>query len=234
MQETKAKSDTVRLRVWGRNACFTRPEMKVERVSYDVMTPSAARGVLEAIHWKPAIRWRVEQIDILKPILWESVRRNEVGNTMSSRTSGFFIEDVRQQRAGLFLRDVEYVIHAHFEMTDRVGPDDTVKKHREMFLRRAEKGQCFHRPYLGCREFAAHFALLATGEQSESKDKTSELGYEKPRDLGYMLLDVQHDNSKDEGNVHVCDDKCHSLFFKAVLENGHLKVPALVGEEVCS
>ncbi len=122
MQETLLRSGTVRLRVWGDNACFTRPEMKVERVSYDVMTPSAARGILEAIHWKPAIRWRVEQIDVLKPIQWESVRRNEVGGVMSPRTSGLFIEDERQQRAGLFLRDVEYVIHAHFEMTDRAGP----------------------------------------------------------------------------------------------------------------
>lgn len=234
MQETKAKSDTVRLRVWGRNACFTRPEMKVERVSYDVMTPSAARGVLEAIHWKPAIRWRVEQIDVLKPILWESVRRNEVGNVMSPAADGLFIEDERQQRAGLFLRDVDYVIHAYFEMTERAGPEDKVIKHREMFLRRAEKGQCFHRPYLGCREFAAHFALLGTGEQPESKEKTSELGFDQPRDLGYMLLDVLHDNSHDQGNVHFCGDKCHPSFFKATLENGQLKVPPLGSEEVRS
>lgn len=234
MQGTKSKSETVRLRVCGRNACFTRPEMKVERVSYDVMTPSAARGVLEAIHWKPAIRWRVAQIDVLKPILWESVRRNEVGSVMSRRTSGLFIEDERQQRAGLFLRDVEYIIHAYFEMTNRAGAEDNVAKHQEMFLRRAEKGQCFHRPFLGCREFAAHFTLLATGEQPESTEKTPELGFEKPRDLGYMLLDMEHDSSTDDGNVHFCSDKCRPQFFKAVLENGHLKVPAPDSEEVRS
>ncbi len=227
MQETLLRSGTVRLRVWGDNACFTRPEMKVERVSYDVMTPSAARGILEAIHWKPAIRWRVEQIDVLKPIQWESVRRNEVGGVMSPRTSGLFIEDERQQRAGLFLRDVEYVIHAHFEMTDRAGLDDTVMKHREMFLRRADKGQCFQRPYLGCREFAAHFALVGPdGPLAEAIEHTS--------DLGYMLLDVQHDNSHDQGNAHFCGDKCHPSFFKATLENGQLKVPPLGSEEVRS
>ena len=155
------KSRTFRLKVWGENACFTRPEMKVERVSYDVMTPSAARGILEAILWKPAIRWQVTRIDVLKPIRWTSVRRNEVGAVMSPRTNGLFVEDQRQQRAGLFLRDVAYVIHAFFEMTDKAGAEDNVKKFEEMFMRRAEKGQCFHRPYLGCREFAAQFRTLA-------------------------------------------------------------------------
>ncbi len=150
---------------------------------------------------------------------------------MSSKTCGLFIEDERQQRAGLFLRDVEYVVHAHFEMTERAGQEDNVAKHQEMFLRRAEKGQCFHRPYLGCREFAAYFTLLATAEKPESKEKTSELGFEKPRDLGYMLLDVEHDNSQDKGNVHFCGDKCRPYFFNAVLKNGSLK---LDGAEVRS
>ena len=161
MTEQKAATRSFRLRVWGRNACFTRPEMKVERVSYDVMTPSAARGVLEAILWKPAIRWVVDRIDVLNPIRWESVRRNEVGITMSLRSPCLFVEDQRQQRAGLFLREVDYVIHARFEITDRAGPDDNPTKFQEMFLRRAEKGQCFHRPYLGCREFAADFAPIS-------------------------------------------------------------------------
>src|SRR4030042_1955088 len=106
MEKKPPRSDPVRLRVWGSNACFTRPEMKVERVSYDVMTPSAARGILEAIHWKPAIRWRIDVIDILKPVRWESVRRNEVGSVMSQASGSLFIEDARQQRAGLLLRDV--------------------------------------------------------------------------------------------------------------------------------
>jgi CRISPR-associated protein Cas5d len=118
-----SKSQVFRLKVWGDNACFTRPEMKVERVSYDVITPSAARGILEAILWKPAIRWQIAQVDVLKPIRWASVRRNEVGAVMSSRSDGLFIEDQRQQRAGLFLRDVAYVIHAFFDMTAKAGAE---------------------------------------------------------------------------------------------------------------
>ncbi len=233
MEKVVSRSSPVRLRVWGTNACFTRPEMKVERVSYDVMTPSAARGILEAIHWKPAIRWRIEQIDVLKPIRWESVRRNEVGSVMSPAASGLFIEDQRQQRAGLFLRDVDYVIHAHFEITERAGPDDTLVKHAEMFRRRAEKGKCFHRPYLGCREFAANFTLIAVGEQTpEPAKKTADLGFGKPRDLGYMLHDVVHDNSQDKNGVHFCNENCRAHFFPATLENGILKVPPLAAEEV--
>lgn len=239
MSQAVARSDPLKLRVWGANACFTRPEMKVERVSYDVMTPSAARGILEAIHWKPAIRWRIEQVDVLKPIRWESVRRNEVGNVMSAGSEGFCIDEVgndgklkyRQQRAGLFLRDVEYVIHARFEMTDKAGPEDTVAKHTEMFMRRAEKGQCFHRPYLGCREFAAHFALLRPNEPlPEPLERTLELGFGELRDLGYMLYDIRHDNSADKGTGHFCNEKCRPHFFKATLENGTLKVPPLEEE----
>jgi CRISPR-associated protein Cas5d len=207
--------------------------MKVERVSYDVMTPSAARGILEAIHWKPAIKWRVEQIDVLNPIKWESVRRNEVGSVMSPRTDGIFIEDQRQQRAGLFLRDVSYLIHAHFELTNKAGADDNMPKHLDIFARRAEKGKCFHRPYLGCREFAAYFVLLAEGEKSpEPVNKSTDLGFRVPRDLGYMLLDVNHDNSKDKGQEHFCTDKCQAQFFKAVLKNGQLTTPQLESEEV--
>ena len=231
MQETRNTSSTVRLRVWGRNACFTRPEMKVERVSYDVMTPSAARGILEAIHWKPAIRWRIDQIDVINPIKWESVRRNELSNTMSPESNGFCIDDVgndgklkyRQQRAGLFLRDVEYVIHAHFEMTERAGPEDNVTKHQEIFQRRAEKGQCFHRPYFGCREFAAHFALLGSQDSPTPINVTDE--------LGFMLYDMAHDNSADKNGSHFCSDNCRAQFFRAKLENGRL-VPRL--EEVRS
>ncbi|MDP2950118.1 MAG: type I-C CRISPR-associated protein Cas5c [Chloroflexota bacterium] len=235
MEQTIKRSTTVRLRVWGRNACFTRPEMKVERVSYDVMTPSAARGILEAIHWKPAIRWQVEQIDVLNPIRWESVRRNEVGSVMSPATDGLYIEDQRQQRAGLLLRDVDYVIHAHFEMTNKAGPEDTVAKHREMFLRRAEKGQCFHRPYLGCREFAAHFALVLPDQTlPESTEKLPELGFGEPRDLGYMLYDIYHYNSADKEGAHFCGEKCRPLFFKATLQNGLLKIPPLDSGEVRS
>ncbi|RLB70439.1 MAG: type I-C CRISPR-associated protein Cas5 [Deltaproteobacteria bacterium] len=190
----KAKSKPFRLKVSGENACFTRPEMKVERVSYEVMTPSAARGILEAILWKPAICWHILQIDILKPIRWESVRRNEVGKKAVKPTSailnggrgkpmGILIEDDRQQRAGLFLREVVYVIHADFEMTERAGPEDNVGKFTEMFIRRATNGQCFHRPYFGCREFPVDFEFIPREAPPLSTIKLS-------KDLGWMLYDL--------------------------------------------
>lgn len=219
------KSAPFRLKVWGDNACFTRPEMKVERVSYDVMTPSAARGVLEAILWKPAIRWGVERIDVLAPIRWESVRRNEVGSVMSPRSTGIFIEEQRQQRAGLFLRNVAYTIHARFEMTEKAGPEDSVTKFQEMFLRRAEKGQCFHRPYLGCREFAAEFALVRLDESLPEAIPES-------RDLGWMLHDIQHDSRADKGHAHSCTDACRPSFFRAELKSGVMLVPPVGGQEV--
>lgn len=202
------------LKVWGDYACFTRPEMKVERVSYDVMTPSAARGILEAILWKPAIRWRVTQIDVLKPIRWTSVRRNEVGTVMSPRSPGLFIEDQRQQRAGLFLRDVAYVIHARFEMTSSAGHEDNVRKFEEIFVRRADKGQCFHRPYLGCREFAAHFELLRS-EEAELHP------IDESRDLGFILYDMDHAGTEPL-----------PMWFRAELENGTVKIPPEDSREV--
>lgn len=208
------KSRTFRLRVWGDNACFTRPEMKVERVSYDVMTPSAARGILEAILWKPAIRWQVARIDVLNPIRWESVRRNEVGAVMSPRASGIFVEDQRQQRAGLFLRDVAYVIHAFFQMTDRAGAEDNVKKFEEMFMRRAQKGQCFQQPYLGCREFAAQFEPMAA--EMEEPQPIAET-----RDLGFMLYDMDHS-----------DAEPMPMWFRAKIENGRVPVPSPDSAEV--
>lgn len=233
MSEPKVANRSFRLRVWGRNACFTRPEMKVERVSYDAMTPSAARGILEAILWKPAIRWVIERIDVLNPIRWESVRRNEVGTTMSPRSPCLFIEDQRQQRAGLFLRNVDYVIHARFELTDKSGPDDNPTKFQEMFLRRAEKGQCFHRPYLGCREFGADFAPIINGQElPEPAEKTPDLGFGQPRELGWMLHDVFHDRSADTSHVHTCTNKCRPGFFTARLDMGQLRVPPPDSPEV--
>jgi len=204
----------VRLEVWGDYASFNRPEMKVERVSYDVMTPSAARGILEAILWKPAIGWEVIQIDVLKPIRWASVRRNEVGAVMSSRTNGLFIEDQRQQRAGLFLRDVAYVVHTFFKMTARAGARDNVKKFEEIFTRRVEKGQCFHRPYLGCREFAAHFELLPS-------QATEPEAIDESRDLGFMLYDMDHS----------CAEPM-PMWFRAQLQSGRMHVPPLGSAEV--
>ncbi len=212
MNDKKMRSKTFYLKVWGDNACFTRPEMKVERVSYDAATPSAARGVLEAILWKPAIAQHVERIDVLNPVLWESMRRNEVGALMSPRSEGIFIEEQRQQRAGLFLRNVAYVIHAHFTMTEKAGSEDNITKFQEMFARRVQKGQCFNRPYLGCREFSAHFELLP-GEVAGTIPDT--------RDLGWMLYDMRHDVSQDNGNhVHTCTEVCHPSFFRAHLVKG--------------
>jgi CRISPR-associated protein Cas5d len=219
------KSRPFRLKVWGESACFTRPEMKVERVSYDVMTPSAARGILETILWKPAIRWVVMQIDVLKPIEWESVRRNEVGTVMSTDNAitamskgtgklGFYVEDHRQQRAGLFLRDVAYTIQAYFELTDRATPEDTVVKFQEMFLRRAQKGQCFNQPYLGCREFSAHFEPIF-------QDEVSPQPIEVDSDLGWMLYDMDYGV-----------DPPMPRFFRASLENGRLKIPPPSSKEV--
>lgn len=208
------ESRTFRLKVWGDYACFTRPEMKVERVSYDVMTPSAARGILEAILWKPAICWRIHQIDVLHPIRWASVRRNEVGAVMSPRANGLFIEDQRQQRAGLFLRDVVYVIHSRFVMSALASAEDNVRKFEEMFVRRAEKGQCFHRPYLGCREFAAHFEWL-TRENLEPNP------IDETRDLGFMLYDIDFSQAEPV-----------PLWFRAQLENGQMFVPPWDSAEV--
>lgn len=190
------KSKPFRLKVSGENACFTRPEMKVERVSYEVMTPSAARGILEAILWKPAIKWNVLQIDVLNPIKWESVRRNEVGKKATKPTAahlsgastapmGLYIEKERQQRAGLFLRDVAYVIHAELEITERAGEGDTVTKFTEMFIRRASKGACFHRPYFGCREFPVDFEFIP-------KDAEPLPAIGTTKDLGWMLYDLDY------------------------------------------
>lgn len=214
----------VRLHVWGERACFTRPEMKVERVSYDVMTPSAARGILEAIHWKPAIRWTVDRIHVLRPICFQSFRRNEVGAIASGQLAraamkrgdinglGLVVEDNRQQRATLLLTSVAYVIEAHFDLTARAGSDDQPVKHAEMFSRRAEKGQCFHRPCLGTREFPADFALLA--RDVPLPPSTLPLD-QRDRDLGWMLHDIDF---RPDGTAE------RSNFFRARLINGVLDV----------
>jgi CRISPR-associated protein Cas5d len=217
----------IRLLVWGDRACFTRPEMKVERVSYDVLTPSAARGILDAIHWKPAIRWIIDRIHVLKPIRFESIRRNEVGGKLSPASvakamkagelTGLanIVEEDRQQRAATVLRDVGYVIEAHFELTPRAGPDDSVGKHLDIFNRRARKGQCFHMPCLGVREFPAHFRLL---EVEETPPSDTEL--EEPRDLGWMLHDIDFANDK------------RPRFFRAHMVGGVIEVPPWQSEEV--
>lgn len=208
----------IAVRVWGDYACFTRPEMKAERVSYDVMTPSAARGILEAIYWKPSIRWVIDRIHVLREIRFVNIRRNEVGHKISAdnvRTairggSVVLWQDVatdRQQRASLILRDVSYVIEAHFEMTDRAGPDDTPEKHYNVALRRARQGQCFHRPYLGSREFPAHFELV--------EKEVPQSVHRGMQDLGWMLLDIDFD----EGAT--------PRFFRAVMNDGVIEVPPM-------
>ncbi|WP_457575754.1 type I-C CRISPR-associated protein Cas5c [Desulfomarina sp.] len=213
------------LKVWGDYACFTRPEMKVERVSYDVMTPSAARGILEAIHWKPAIRWIVDRIHVIRPIRFDNVRRNEVAGkiskanpstTMRSGKPLFYLVDDgdnRQQRASTVLRDVEYVIEAHFELTDKAGPEDTAGKHLAMFQRRAKKGQFFHQPCLGCREFPAFFELL-------EKHIPASFYQGQEKELGYMLLDIDFANNMTP------------MFFKAVMKDGIVTPPRPHSPEV--
>lgn len=213
MPELRQVSAPLRLRVWGEAALFTRPELKVERVSSDVLTPSAARGVMEAVFWKPEMQWRVERIDVLKPIRFQTIRRNEVG-TKATNPHGIDIEDHRQQRAAVILRDVDYVITARIALTAKAPADATVIKYVEMFRRRAGKGQCFHRPCLGTREFAADFALVEDGDTLPSPIAASP-------DLGWMLLDMDY-----SGKSPV------PLFFRARLENGVLTVPDPASPEV--
>jgi CRISPR-associated protein Cas5d len=201
----RERSDLLLLSVWGERACFTRPEMKVERVSYDVMTPAAARGVLEAVLWKPEMRWVVERIDVLKPVRWDQVRRNEVSEKASASRHGIDIESVRQQRASLVLRDVAYVVAARIALTDKAGPGDTLAKFAEMFRRRARRGQCFQRPYLGTREFAADFAFV---------DGEPPTPIEESPDLGWMFHDFDFSKSPPAPR-----------FFKAALDHGSLHIP---------
>jgi CRISPR-associated protein Cas5d len=218
------------LEVSGSYACFTRPEMKVERVSYDVITPSAARAVFDAILWKPAIYWSVKRIEVLAPIKWISVRRNEVGAVASMRKSAIFIEHERQQRAGLFLRDVKYRLFAEFDFipSEKRGKvynpvpeylhdveeltilrqDEKPAKYAAMFDRRARKGQCFNQPYLGCREFAAQ--VRPVNPQAEPATPIPE-----SRDLGWMLYDLDYSNPIDP----------NPLFFRARMEDGVIIVP---------
>ncbi len=212
---TVHRSPTLRLRARGPLACFTRPELKVERVSYPVMTPSAARGLLEAVLWKPAIAWHIERIRVLKEIKFTAFRRNEVNSKASLPKAStiqeggaaplYFADDDRAQRNTVALADVDYVIEAHFTMTDKAGPEDNMNKFVEMFERRAEKGQHFHQPYFGCREFVA--------EVLPADDVPTP--FMEPRDLGLMLWDIRF---SDEGNT--------PIFFPARLENGVLEVPA--------
>lgn len=214
----------VALRVWGNLALFTRPEMKVERVSYDVITPSAARGILEAVYWKPEIRWVVDRLRVLRPIRFTSLRRNEVGAKISARTAeaamregrgniGLYVEVERQQRAALLLRDVAYVIEAHFDI---IGGEPNEGKHLDQFNRRARTGQCYTRPYLGCREFAADFELV----EKDAPIPTADASLRGTRDLRWMLHDIDFKNGREP------------KFFHAVMTDGAIDVPRFDAPEV--
>ncbi|MCZ7606678.1 MAG: type I-C CRISPR-associated protein Cas5c [Planctomycetota bacterium] len=221
------RSPSVSLHVSGCFALFTRPEMKVERVSYDVITPSAARGVLEAILWKPQMRWLIRRITVLNPVRFSSFKRNEVASKIPStfRTwarenkggDGFYADADRAQRNAVLLRDVAYVVDAEIELTDKASPDDNLNKYTEMFTRRVEKGQQFHQPYLGCREFPA--AVRPTdGSEHPHKDLLGE------HDLGWMLNDIVYDDGK----------PVEPRFFRAVMRDGVIDVPALEAEGVAA
>lgn len=210
-----ARSQTVALRASGPLAVFTQPALKVERISFPMMTPSAGRGLLEAVLWKPAIRWRLERIMVLRPIRFTAFRRNEVNSKApkpaaalirdGGATPFFLADEDRAQRNTVALRDVDYVIEAHFDLTEKAGKDDNIPKFVDMFRRRIEKGQHFHQPYLGCREFAADVAPAAGAPMPIGQS----------RDLGVMLWDIEYEP---DGNTPV--------FFRARLEAGVLEVPA--------
>lgn len=204
----------VKVRVWGDYALFSRPEMKVERCSYDVMTPSAARGLLESIYWHPGCRWVVDKIHVRKPIRFTSVRRNEVKSkalassawgVMNGSGKDISISSKEQivQRAALILKDVDYVIEAHFEMTKNANETDNPGKFKDIIMRRLRRGECYHQPYFGCREFPANFELYEKAEVD-----TAYPGERK--DLGFMLYDMDY---SDVTNIQ-------PMFFRAVMEDG--------------
>ena len=217
------------LEMAGDYACFTRPEMKVERVSYDVITPSAARAVFEAILWKPAMRWHVRRIEVLRPVRWINLRRNEVASVISTRNVqqamaagadahpgdlSILVEDDRQQRAALLLRDVAYRVHADLEVLDNQPDPQPAQKFFSMFERRAENGQCVNQPYLGCREFDARVRLVTSpGAEPPPIAET--------RDLGWMLHDLDFSHPSDPQPV----------FFRAQMTAGVIEVDAAGGRQ---
>lgn len=217
---------SVSLEVWGDYASFNRPELKTERVSYDVMTPSAARGLLESIYWHPGLRWVIDRIRVCAPIRFTSLRRNEVKSTASAKSARTAMErgegelyivtsqDI-QQRASLLLRDVRYVIDAHFDMTDQASASDNAGKFQDIIKRRIRRGQFYSQPYFGCREFPAQFQFC-----EEPPPCPAEL--KGVRDLGYMLWDLDYSDPK---NIV-------PLFFRAKLHEGVLEVPARDSGEV--
>lgn len=215
------------LEVWGPWACFTRPEFKVERVSYEVITPSSVRSIFESIFWKPAIRWEVTKIELLAPIKWHTIMRNEVGAVASKKMEPIYIEEKRQQKNALILRDVHYRIYARMvfiPLRDRKNvvdrgynrSDENPKKYQEMFERRASKGQCFNQPYLGTREFSAFFKLIPN-----DVEKSAPISLNK--ELGYMLYDMDFDGDP---------VKPGPMFFKCEIKDGVITVPSKGSNEI--
>lgn len=210
----------IQVEVWGERALFTRPELSVERVSYDVLTPSAARGIIESIYWHPGLKYEIDKIHVLNPINFTNIRRNEVkskalaSSIKSAMVAGGNLpyintkEDI-QQRASLILTDVRYVIEAHFDLTDRAKPEDNVGKFRDIMRRRLEKGQCYSQPYFGTREFVAHFKAC-----SESCLPRSFYAGAGDRDFGLMLYDMDYSNQK---NIT-------PMFFRALMRDGVINV----------
>ena len=209
----------VKVNVWGEYALFTRPEFKVERCSYDVMTPSAARGILESIYWHPGMKWVIDKIYVQKPIQFTSVRRNEVKSKIQARNvlqahnganKTLYISTKADivQRASLMLYDVAYVIEAHFEMTDKANSSDNPGKFKDIIVRRLKKGECYHMPYFGCREFSANFALCEDDKIHTAYDDVDE------KDLGFMLYDMDYSNLED----------IQPMFFRAVMRHGVIDV----------
>ena len=207
----------VKVKVWGDYALFSRPELKVERYSYDVMTPSAARGILEAIYWHPGLRWNIDRIYVKNPICFTSVRRNEVKSKVSASNvlqvyngadKPLYINTKNEivQRASTILCDVCYVIEAHFEMTEKANETDNPGKFKDIMMRRLRRGECYHMPYFGCREFPAHFCLCEEEEIHTAYDDVN------ARDLGLMLYDMDYSNK----------DNIQAMFFRAVLKKGVL------------
>ena len=202
----------IKVLISGDRACFTRPEMKTERVSYGVITPSAARGILEAVYWKPAIAWKIDSIQVVNEIRFDTFRRNELASKLSyqnakaaySKNVPVYVDVMadRQQRATMYLKDVAYIVTAHFEMTARAGESDTPEKHYNIALRRLRKGQCFNQPYLGCREFPATVSLVEDGTVESYYQDIDRF------DLGFMLYDIDFKNSMEP------------MFYRAVMKNG--------------
>ncbi|MEF9990091.1 MAG: type I-C CRISPR-associated protein Cas5c [Christensenellaceae bacterium] len=211
----------VKFKVWGDYACFSRPELKVERVSYDMITPSAARGLIESVYWKPAIIWTIDKIHVINPIKFTNIRRNEVKQVArlnrikktAETKEPYYIESnkCRHQRAAMVLTNVMYVIEAHFELNkENAGETDTIEKHYNIALRRLRNGQYFSKPCLGTREFGAEFAILEDGEMPKS-------ALHGEMDLGYMLYDIGYSLNEKKDRIAV-DPK----FFRAKLIDGVL------------